>query len=99
MSATTSDASAAGVRVTQSANNVYTVLLIIALLVVASSAVYLGVVSQNRFGYAMPFGETFEASQQAVTRAADETVQHAAFVEETMTSWSLSTRLGGAAGQ
>jgi len=99
MSATTSDTSAAGVRVTRSANNVYTVLLLVALLVLASSAVYLGVVSQNRFDYAMPFGETFEASRQTVTRAADETAQHAVFVEQTMTSWPLSTRLGGGTGQ
>jgi len=95
MSPTTSDTSAAGMRVTQSANTVYTVLLIIALLALAATAVYMVVVSDSRFGYAMPFGETFEKSQQEVTRVADETDTHAAFIKETMTTWPLSTRLNG----
>jgi hypothetical protein len=54
-------------QVTKSANNVYTVLLVIALLALGATAVYMGMVNNQRFGYAMPFGSQYDEAREAAS--------------------------------
>ena len=92
MSRLTSDASG-GVQVTRSANSIYTVLLICALVVIVATIIYSIGVTNNRFGYAFPLGEQYEKGQQDAKAFSESMDDHAAAIRDTLTSYDLGKRL------
>lgn len=98
MSRTPSDANA-GMQVTRSPNNIYTALLIVALLALVGAAVFLGMTNNARYEFVLPMGEQYEDSQSAVSSAARTADDAARVASETMTTWPLDTRrtVGGSA--
>lgn len=87
MSRMSSDGSA-GVR-PKSASNVYTLLLIVALVATLGGVIFMANVNNTRFGYTMPMGEEYDAAAKARTNFATAMTDARADIDEQTTGNAL----------
>lgn len=95
MSRTTSDGSAGPRPVARPSNNAYTVLLVIALLVLAGTIFCMVSVNNNRFGYAMPMGEDYENAGKLVDDFTRSVKADAQVIQDSLEPKVLDARLTG----
>ena len=99
MSRTPSGGSAGTQVATGSANNVYTLMLVIALLALVGSAFYLGANLKSEYGYVLPFEgtEAYDAAMGEAEQFRDQLDQGSAKVRQALSEKSLRAGLSTAA--